>query len=278
MDHVDPDVLALIALGESDPAAEAHVAVCERCADEVAELARVVAVGRAAGPDDALVAPPARVWAAIESELGLTTAAPLPTTRAAAAAPAAEAAPDAEPRTGATTEPARPAPDDSDPAVVPLRRRRRTSAWIASAAAAGVVVGGLGGAWVASRDDAPAPAVLAQADLEALPGWDAVGHAEIEEDADGRRVLVLSVDESGGPGDTDGTDGLREVWLLKEDVSGLVSLGLLDGRDGRFLVPAGVDLAEFPVVDVSREPADGDPAHSGDSIVRGVLAQDAVGA
>lgn len=254
MDHVDPDVLALIALGEPvDPAAEAHLAVCERCADEVAELERAVLAGRAVGPDDVLVAPPARVWAAIESELGLSTATPLPTTTS--------------PET--TSGPSSDA--DSKPAyvtVLPLRRRR-TPAWIASAAAAGVVVGGLGGAWVAGRDDAPAPAVVAQAQLEPLPGWDAVGTAEIEEDADGRRVLVLSVDESGGAGDT---DGLREVWLLKEDVSGLVSLGLLDGDEGRFLVPAGVDLAEYPVVDVSREPPDGDPAHSGDSIVRGLLA------
>lgn len=248
MDHVDPDVLALIALGEPvDPAAEAHLAVCERCADEVTELERAVTAGRATGPDDVLVAPPARVWAAIESELGLSTATPLATS----GAPASAAAPDAA------------------AAVLPLRRRR-TPAWIASAAAAGVVVGGLGGAWVAGRGDAePAPAIVAQADLEALPGWDAVGTAEIEEDADGRRVLVLSVDESGGAGDT---DGLREVWLLREDVSGLVSLGLLDGAEGRFLVPAGVDLAEYPVVDVSREPTDGNPAHSGDSIVRGVLA------
>ncbi len=265
MDHVDPDVLALIALGEpAEPTAEAHLAVCERCADEVADLERAVLAGRAVGPDDVLVAPPARVWTAIESELGLSTAAPLPTT-----APAPSPAP---------ASAAKAAPPASEPGVVtvlPLRRRR-TPAWIASAAAAGVVVGGLGGAWVANRGDAePAPAVIAQADLEPLPGWDAVGTAEIEELADGSRVLVLSVDESGGAGDT---DGLREVWLLREDVSGLVSLGLLDGDSGRFLVPDGVDLAEYPVVDVSREPTDGNPAHSGDSIVRGLLAQDAVGA
>lgn len=264
MDHVDPDVLALIALGEPvDPAAEAHLAVCERCADEVAELERAVTAGRAVGPDDVLVAPPARVWAAIGSELGLATATPLPTT----AAPGAPEAP--------ASAPEGPAAAPAHVSVLPVRRRR-TPAWIASAAAAGVVVGGLGGAWVASRDDAePAPAIVAQADLEPLPGWDAVGTAEIEEDADGRRVLVLSVDESGGAGDT---DGLREVWLLREDVSGLVSLGLLDGDEGRFLVPAGVDLTEYPVVDVSREPTDGNPAHSGDSIVRGLLARtDVVG-
>ena len=61
------------------------------------------------------------------------------------------------------------------------------------------------------------------------------------------------------------------MWLLKPDVSGLVSLGMLDGTTGEFAVPAGLDLAEFPVVDVSDEPLDGEPAHSGVSVVRGAL-------
>ena len=37
-------------------------------------------------------------------------------------------------------------------------------------------------------------------------------------------------------------------------------------------VPSGVDLTEYPVVDVSVEPLDGDPSHSGVSVVRGRLA------
>ena len=37
------------------------------------------------------------------------------------------------------------------------------------------------------------------------------------------------------------------------------------------MVPAGIDPAQFALVDVSREPVDGEPAHSGDSIVRGLL-------
>ncbi|MBX9243491.1 hypothetical protein ICW40_01560, partial [Actinotalea ferrariae] len=63
MEHVDEETLALIALGE--PAADAdraHVASCERCAAEVAELSAVVAVGRATGAHEALVAPPPEVW------------------------------------------------------------------------------------------------------------------------------------------------------------------------------------------------------------------------
>ena len=35
-------------------------------------------------------------------------------------------------------------------------------------------------------------------------------------------------------------------------------------------MPDGLEISQFPVVDVSDEPFDGDPAHSGGSIVRGV--------
>ena len=37
------------------------------------------------------------------------------------------------------------------------------------------------------------------------------------------------------------------------------------------LVPAGVNLTDYPVVDVSLEPLDGNPAHSGTSVLRGTL-------
>ena len=82
---------------------------------------------------------------------------------------------------------------------------------------------------------------------------------------DGERVLVLDVS-----GLSQG-DGVYEVWLLDSDAKRLVSLGLLDGSTGRFVLPPEVDVSDFPVVDVSIEPVDGDPAHSGDSVVRGIL-------
>jgi hypothetical protein len=46
---------------------------------------------------------------------------------------------------------------------------------------------------------------------------------------------------------------------------------MLHGESGTFAVPAGLDLDRFRLVDVSDEPRDGNPAHSGDSIVRGAL-------
>ena len=61
-----------------------------------------------------------------------------------------------------------------------------------------------------------------------------------------------------------------ELWLIKEDLSDMVSLGLVQS-DGSFAVPDGVDVAEYSVVDLSIEPDDGDATHSGRSILRGVL-------
>jgi len=166
-------------------------------------------------------------------------------------------------RTDADDPSARPA------SVVQLDRRRRRG-WVPVAAAAcavGLVGGIAAGAWWQSTS-APAPeTVIAQAQLDALPGWTASGSALVEETADGRREVVVDLADDADAG----ADGLREVWLLTSDATGLVSVGLLDGSSGRFSIPAGVDLSEFPVVDVSAEPADGNPAHSGDSIVRGTL-------
>ncbi|MDT0164209.1 anti-sigma factor, partial [Actinotalea sp. AC32] len=127
-----------------------------------------------------------------------------------------------------------------------------------------VVVGGAGGAWWTGRDDVAQVPVLAEAALDPLPGWSAEGSARVEVADDGSRELVLTVD--GGD-----ADGFREVWLIDRDVTKLVSLGVLEGGTGRFVLPADLDLGEYPVVDVSDEPFDGDPSHSSDSIVRGIL-------
>ena len=252
--HVDDDVLALLALGEPvDEAARAHVAGCAECAAEVASLGRVVEVGRAASlATDAPVAPPPSVWAGIQAELGLADggrAATAPTSSAPSTVPEAS---DEAPPVGVVT---------------PLRPRRNR-AWIAAAAAAGVVVGGtvggVGASWLSDRgaDDGR---LVAEATLDPLPGRDAVGQAVVTELEDGSRVLQLTVDDGGVD------QGYREVWLIDREVTRLVSLGVLAGSQGSFTVPDGLDLTDFAVVDVSDEPFDGDPAHSGDSVVRGIL-------
>jgi Anti-sigma-K factor rskA len=246
VEHVDPEVLALVALGEPAAGADrSHLDTCPRCAAEVASLAATVAVARTARPTDAPVPPAPAVWDRVRAELGL--------------------ADDGRAGDAPRTAPAAPTADDRPLApVVPLRRR--VGPWIAAAAACGVVVGGAGVAWWVARDEGTPPAdVLAETALDPLPGWDASGDARVEVAADGARTLVVTLDGDG----TD--DGYHEVWLIDRDVTRLVSLGVLTGTEGRFTVPPSLDLGEFPVVDVSDEPLDGDPSHSGDSIIRGVL-------
>lgn len=284
-EHVDDDVLTLLALGEdsASDAERAHVAACERCTAEVRTLADVAGLARTAGE---LVPPAPRVWDAIAAELGLgggATAAPPARPPLAPVSsddlpqrsvpPVAEQPPVVAQPPVTEQAPAWRAPSGSGGAqqpaaeqpladVVPLTRGPGRWRWVAAAAAVGVIAGA-GATWWAGRE--PAPQVVASATLEPLPGWDAGGSAEVETRSDGSRQLV--VDLTGQVGG----DGFREVWLLKPDVSGLVSLGTLDGPTGRFDLPAGLDLDEFSVVDVSEEQFDGDPAHSGDSIVRGPL-------
>jgi hypothetical protein len=233
-EHVHPEDLALLALGEHPGGVDqAHLAACSTCRDEVDQLRAVVAGARSLTADDLPVAPPSRVWDAVATELGLG--------RDRSAAPG-------------TTETA---------AVVPLARpRRRTALLVAAAAVVGLLVGSVvTGVVVAGHDGG---GVVASADLAALPAHQGTGAAEVVGTGD-RRELRLDV-----TGLTTG-NGFYEVWLLDADGKRLVSLGLLDGSSATFPLPPQVDLTDFPVVDVSLEPADGNPAHSGDSIVRGTL-------
>ncbi len=263
MRHPDPEDLALVALGEDlAPDVAAHLDSCDTCAAEVASLRRVVGVGRSLTADDVPTAPPAAVWERVQAELGLggsSSSGGRPTgTRVPVLEHPAPQAPPAVTRVS----------DGSAVVELSARRRRPSFGWVAAAAAAGLAFGTLGGAWWATSrtDTGPAEAtVLARATLDPLPGWDAAGSAMVEEESDGARVVVVDVAAELGD------EGYREVWLIAEDLSGMVSLGLLDGAQGRFVVPAGLDLTRYPVVDVSEEPFDGDATHSGDSIVRGTL-------
>ena len=242
--HVDPEILALAALGEpaADDADRAHLAACPPCAEEMASLAAVVRTGRAVTAADALVSPSLAVWDRIRTELDLSV--------------------------GLRPEGARSRPEARSGVAPVVVLRRRRAPWIAVAAAAGLIVGGAGGAWWL-RPDRPGPVeptVIAQAALDPLPGRAASGQARVEEEADGARVLVVTLDGGQREGD------YREVWLIDpDDLTRLVSLGALADLQGRFTVPNGLDLADFAVVDVSEERFDGVPAHSGDSVVRGTL-------
>ena len=90
--------------------------------------------------------------------------------------------------------------------------------------------------------------------------------AEVEQSRDGTRTITVTLE-----GEAE-ADDYREVWLIRNDGAALISVGMLEGSSGSFPIPEGVDLAEYDLVDISFEPIDGNPAHSGDSIVRGQLA------
>jgi hypothetical protein len=105
--------------------------------------------------------------------------------------------------------------------------------------------------------------VVAEVALDQLEGGGS-GRAELIEGRDGQ--LLLRVDTEGlEPG-----DGYLELWMIDPSVTRLVSLGPLRAG-GVYDVPAGVTPADFPIVDISAEPVDGDPTHSGRSLLRGQL-------
>jgi anti-sigma-K factor RskA len=141
--------------------------------------------------------------------------------------------------------------------VVPLRRRLLPFGAVAAAVA---LVAGL--AFVLSSGD-DGDGVIATARLDPLQG-SGTAVAELREAGSGLQ-LELQLTDVGDP-----EDRYLEVWLLRSDVSGLVSLGPVTSG-GVYELPPGLDPGEFPVVDVSFEPLDGDPTHSGDSVLRGAF-------
>lgn len=244
MPHLEPERIALIAIGEAPTVEElAHLDLCDECAIELAELEHTVTIGRSTASLGELESPPERVWDRIAAEV--------------------RAAP--EPQAAQLTAPT-PEPVEASAEVGTRdRTRRRWSPLLFALAASVAVMLVLVGVWAFVR---PAQIVeLASATLDAFPDHPgAAGSAVVIELRDGEREMEVRLDaeEAGG--------GYREVWLINADASALVSLGVLDGTEGTFRIPEDVDLREYVLVDISQEPSDGDPAHSGDSIVRGELA------
>lgn len=249
MSHLEPDRFALIAIGEEPIEDERHhLDVCDECAVELAQLEHTVSIGRSTVALNDLESPPERVWDAVLSDVRALREEEV---RAAAASPAA------------------PEPAVSEPPALrrtrtrPRRRSRATPLMFALAASLAVVLAVVGVTGLLR----PASVVqLASATLDAFPDHQgAAGSAVVIELADGEREVEVTLDASVPD------DGFREVWLITADASALVSLGTLEGNTGTFPIPAGIDIRDYVLVDISQETVDGDPAHSGDSIVRGEL-------
>jgi hypothetical protein len=267
--HCTPEQLALAALHEPLPPGDGeHLAGCPRCREEVASLRRGVsalAVPELAQPAPP-VAPPPAVWAAIAARTGVT-AAPRPDVVAAVGAAPVGAAPvgaapvAAEP---VAAEPAAAEPERVEPVaeVVPLRRRR--SRLLIAAAAAVLVGAGIGGGAVALSRSGDDGAVVASTRLAPLGDADASGEASVV-DRDGGQVLEVRLDAPAPVG------GYYEVWLIDQGIRGMLPVGVVHAGRTDLPLPDGLDLGKFPLVDVSVEPLDGDPTHSGDSVARGQL-------
>ncbi|WP_084124756.1 anti-sigma factor [Demequina sp. NBRC 110054] len=235
--HPDDEALAALALGDGAQADEAHVATCDQCRAEVEAYSDVLAHAAAAGPTP-LTAPPERVWDAIRDEI-----------------------------TQDEPPAARPSPTPvATGDELAARRSRQAPRWMfaAVAAAAGVVVGAFGVTFLRS-DDAPLGTVVATAPLASLSDESPAGSAEVVVRDDGTELLVIDTDTAAV------TDAYLEVWLIDTSVEGMISLGPLTGDHAELVIPAGFDVAAFPIVDISVEPLDGVPTHSGDSVTRGIL-------
>ncbi len=241
INHVDLDDLADLVL---DPAhtpdsVRTHVESCPVCTDRLHSLLDV----RRLADGEPLVAPPDRVREQVLAQVRGTETA-------------------LEPRLQVTD-----APRDE------LRQRRRVPVWAAGIAAALALLAGLGLGRL-TGEPAPTPeavdqdpgTVVAAADLTALDSDAARGVASAVETGD-TLTLRVSAEELG-----DG-DGIHEVWLINVDGKRMVAIGFLaSGDEGQFEVPMGLIDKGYRIVDISVEPDDGDPTHSGVSLARGELA------
>lgn len=153
------------------------------------------------------------------------------------------------------------------------RRARRwfTSPAVLAAAAATVLLVGIAGYTLLGRNSDPAVEELASAVLsdEGLPvATDETATARVVcegDDACFVEVELTGLPDIGGTGDAD-----LELWVINGDVTDMHSLGVVTSS-GRYKLPADVTPEDFPIVDISVEPRDGVPTHSGQSVLRGTL-------
>jgi len=260
--HPDDDVLAGHAMGDDLPAEAAlHLSGCPDCA---ATLGRLRSVSARLGGPSLLVVPPASVWTSIEAQIARPGDLLIPPGRVWRGIEAELNAPD-------------PRETDDAPATSALtsvggnstrrrRRVRRLATWPTRIAAGfiGLIVGA--GGVVAWQTVWPRTDQVAFTQLNPLPDKVGSGTAALDRTGRGGDVLTVDVNKL-----QSSSSGFLEVWLLAPDAKKMVSLGNLLGNRTTFTLPAGLDVAEYPLVDVSIEPYDGNPLHSGNSVVRGHL-------
>jgi hypothetical protein len=229
--HLEPDRLVLLALGEADQDPSAHLASCELCRAEVADLRTVAGLGRESQDLTQLPAPPERVWAGITEGLGLPVPMEKPPKRPTWALTVVAAALAAVVGIVVTFSLVR-APHTSPSACGP-----RTTLTPLPAAPQGV----------------RAEACLVTSDGERKLRVTASGMPAPQNGF--YEVWLIDRTSLGDPAH------LRMATLG--------NMSRQASED--FTVPPNVDVARYDVVDISAEPNDGNAAHSGDSLLRGTL-------
>lgn len=288
MDHLDPDVIALLALGERDDTPQTHLRACPACRDELTQMTRTVELARNGG-DLGLQTPvllPPGIWTGIAEDLGIGVPRPrvsgtneLGTGRLGASAPTGAGGRGAA---GSSSGPGTPdlprtsnwaestgAPEPARPAIGPHRRRPFVRRGLLVAATVIAVAGGvLGGVAIGQSDSVAAPAVQSQAALAPMPSAPASAHGSASVTL-GAAGLSLHVSAEALPL----RQGYYEVWLYDATADQMIAVGTLGtGGDGVWTLASTIDLRSYNVVDVSAQDFDGNPAHK-DSVLRGTLTQ-----
>jgi anti-sigma-K factor RskA len=126
-----------------------------------------------------------------------------------------------------------------------------------------VLVGGAGGALLFGDGDGDGDGAGRAVALAPVGDGPRGAHADARLEKAAMHLTVSGLARVAG-------GGFYEVWMLR-DPTHLVALGSFRvGADGRARIdlPVTASPRRFPVLDISREPADGDPAHSGHSVLR----------
>jgi hypothetical protein len=232
-----------------------HTATCEVCRGELATLRRLVLIGPETKAVLDLPAPPASLFDRVVTEVR-----------------AAESLARPRPRDRVVYVPVPPddavaAVDDNPPTRSRRRgggrhgRPRRAVSTVAAVAAAIVAVAATPAIILRSR---PVD-VLASAPLAAYGRTAPTAHGTAQVLA-GDRMRIRVADLPAVP-------GYYEVWLIDPTTMQMFSVGILAPGTSKAVMalPDNVDLPRYRVVDVSAEQYDNNPAHSGDSLVRGEL-------
>jgi hypothetical protein len=253
--HLTHDQLISLAMGEPEGAEDAvHTTTCEECRDELASLRRLVAIGPETKAVLDLPAPPAALFDRVLAEVRAAESLPRPHPR--------DCVPDA------------PVPPAEPVAMVDDHRWTRSSrrggrhglprGAVSAVAAVAAAIVAIAATLAITYRSRPVD-VLTSAPLAAYGQTPPTAHGNAQVLA-GDRMRIRVADLPAVP-------GYYEVWLIDPATMQMFSVGVLATGTSRAVMklPANVDLTRYRVVDVSAEQYDNNPAHSGDSLLRGEL-------